>query len=315
MRPCRSPSHGCFALSGIDQYVFKAGVKIRERGVQLHNSFLESVIVVAATGWIVIDKVRCVQLIDHFRFTFLPCAFNPSARERVYVCFCSSRHRFLPNANRADHPGAHSIFRGTRSKTWNTTDGLLSRTVAYIDNTLFCEWNANGPSKFESHLGHTIVWQKFLTRARKAADNGDIKTISKTRPSNVTPFVLEDRWALDGLDQTTLQSLSKEARRKRVGVADVIHEAVELFVAKCEAEADLERKVIKFPMPLKTDSAMDHWFEFNKRGQLLIRRYNETLSVSAMALCSRTIRATHCEGPGSTGTQSGAVVMNQHGLQ
>jgi hypothetical protein len=55
-----------------------------------------------------------------------------------------------------------------------------------------------------------------------------------------------------------LQSLSKEARRKRVGVADVIHEAVELFVAKCEAEADLERKVIKFPMPLKTDSAMDH---------------------------------------------------------
>lgn len=43
-----------------------------------------------------------------------------------------------------------------------------------------------------------------------------------------------------------------------MGVADVIHEAVELFVAKCEAEADLERKVIKFPMRLKTDSAMDH---------------------------------------------------------
>ena len=52
--------------------------------------------------------------------------------------------------------------------------------------------------------------------------------------------------------------LSKVAKRKRVGVADIIYEAVESFVAKCEAEADLERKVIKFPMPLKTDSAMDH---------------------------------------------------------
>ncbi len=74
-----------------------------------------------------------------------------------------------------------------------------------------------------------------------------MKTIPKTRPSNVTPFVLEGCWALDGLDQLTMRSLGKEARRKRVGVADVIYEAVESFVAKCEAEADLEEKVIKFP--------------------------------------------------------------------
>jgi hypothetical protein len=71
-------------------------------------------------------------------------------------------------------------------------------------------------------------------------------TPPKTRPSNVAPFVLEGRWTLDGLDQKTMRSLSKEAKRKRVGVADVIYEAVESFVAKCEAEADLEKKIIKF---------------------------------------------------------------------
>jgi len=78
-----------------------------------------------------------------------------------------------------------------------------------------------------------------------------VKTIPKTRPGNVTPFVLEGCWALDGLDQSTLQSLSKEAKRKRVGVADVIYEAVESFIAKCEAEAELENKIIKFPTSLK----------------------------------------------------------------
>ena len=73
----------------------------------------------------------------------------------------------------------------------------------------------------------------------------------KTRPSNVTPFVLEGCWPLDGLDRATMRRLSKEAKRKRVGVADVIYEDVESFVAKCVAEADLEEKVIKFPTVAK----------------------------------------------------------------
>jgi hypothetical protein len=34
----------------------QGGREIRERGVQLHNSFLESVIVVAATGWLLSTK-------------------------------------------------------------------------------------------------------------------------------------------------------------------------------------------------------------------------------------------------------------------
>ena len=78
-----------------------------------------------------------------------------------------------------------------------------------------------------------------------------MKTTPETRPSNVTPFVLEGCWVIDGLDQTTMRLLSKEARRKRVGVADIIYEALESFVAKCEAHAELETKIIKFPTSLK----------------------------------------------------------------
>ena len=83
-------------------------------------------------------------------------------------------------------------------------------------------------------------------RVRKAAEGVCMKTISKTRPGNVTPFVLEGCWALDGLDQPTMRWLSKEAKRKHVAVADVIYEAIESFIAKCEAEAELETKIIKF---------------------------------------------------------------------
>jgi hypothetical protein len=77
--------------------------------------------------------------------------------------------------------------------------------------------------------------------------NEGMKTTPETRPSNVRPFVLEGCWALDDLDQATLRRLSKEAKRNRVGVADVIYEAIESFVAKCEAEVALETKLIKFP--------------------------------------------------------------------
>ena len=74
-----------------------------------------------------------------------------------------------------------------------------------------------------------------------------MKTTPNTRPSNVTSFILEGRWPLAGFDQRELQRLSKTAKRNGMGVADVLHEAVESFIAKCEAEADLEEKVIKFP--------------------------------------------------------------------
>ncbi len=90
----------------------------------------------------------------------------------------------------------------------------------------------------------------FNRCVRKVTEGGFMKTIPK-RPSNVTPFVLEGCWALDGLDQPTMRWLSKVAKRKHVRVADVIYEALESFVAKWEAEAELETKIIKFPTSLK----------------------------------------------------------------
>ena len=69
----------------------------------------------------------------------------------------------------------------------------------------------------------------------------------KMRPSNVTSFILEGRWPLAGFDQRQLRRLSKTAERNGVGVADVLSDAVESFVAKYEAEANLEEKVVKFP--------------------------------------------------------------------
>jgi hypothetical protein len=85
-----------------------------------------------------------------------------------------------------------------------------------------------------------------------------MNTAPKTRPSNVTSFVLEGRWPLDGFNQQELRRLSKTAMRNGVGVADVLYEAVESFVAKCEAEADLEEKVIKFPTVVNRWRSMDH---------------------------------------------------------
>ena len=78
-----------------------------------------------------------------------------------------------------------------------------------------------------------------------------MKTTQKTRPSNVTSFILEGRWPLAGFDQRELRRLSRTAKRNGVGLTDVLYEAVESFIAKCEAEADLEEKVINFPTVAK----------------------------------------------------------------
>jgi hypothetical protein len=55
-----------------------------------------------------------------------------------------------------------------------------------------------------------------------------------------------------------LRRLSRIAKRNGVGIADVLYEAVESFVARCEAEADLEEKVIKFPTVVNRWQSMDH---------------------------------------------------------
>ena len=104
---------------------------------------------------------------------------------------------------------------------------------------------------------HRKVTSNILRALKIGSLNGSMKTTPKTRPGNVTSFILEGRWPLAGFDQRELRRLSKTAKRHGVGVADVLYEAVESFVAKCEAEADLEEKVIKFPTVAKGGSATD----------------------------------------------------------
>jgi hypothetical protein len=110
-----------------------------------------------------------------------------------------------------------------------------------------------------------------------------MKTIPKTRASNVTPFVLEGRWPLDGLDQPTMRWLSKIAKRKHVAVVDVIYEALDSFVAKWEAEAELEKNY-QVPTPLNGGSATDGRFQSDESSQLFLRVRNETPSVAAMCI-------------------------------
>jgi hypothetical protein len=47
----------------------------------------------------------------------------------------------------------------------------------------------------------------------------------------------------DGPDQPTMRWLSKVAKRKHVAVVDVIYEALDSFVAKWEADAELEKNI------------------------------------------------------------------------
>jgi hypothetical protein len=71
------------------------------------------------------------------------------------------------------------------------------------------------------------------------------------------PLFLKDAGRSMGLTSESCDD-SKIAKRNGVGVADVLYEAIESFVAKCEAEADLEEKVIKFPTVADRWRLMDH---------------------------------------------------------
>jgi hypothetical protein len=97
----------------------------------------------------------------------------------------------------------------------------------------------------------------------------------------LAPFVLEGCWALDHLDQATMRWLSKVAKRKQMAVADVIYEAIESFVAKCEAEAELEAKIIKFPTSLKRWQT-DHLIPVPRMPSAFHPRAQRVVSIAAM---------------------------------
>ena len=69
----------------------------------------------------------------------------------------------------------------------------------------------------------------------------------KTRPKNIVPFVLRGLPPLDKLDQKLMRKLRKLADRTGATVEDLIHEGILEFVTKCQAEKELETKIIQLP--------------------------------------------------------------------
>ena len=73
----------------------------------------------------------------------------------------------------------------------------------------------------------------------------------KTLPQNIVPFALRGLPPLDKLDQSMMRKLRKVADRTGWTVEDLIHEGILEFVAKHEAEKELETKIIRFPTPMR----------------------------------------------------------------
>ena len=65
-------------------------------------------------------------------------------------------------------------------------------------------------------------------------------------PRNVTPFMLEG-WPLDALDQETMVALRKLSDQTGWTLAEVMREVTNEYVAKRQADKELEKKIIRFP--------------------------------------------------------------------
>jgi hypothetical protein len=69
---------------------------------------------------------------------------------------------------------------------------------------------------------------------------------------NMTPFAPFDGLPpLHKVDQTMMRRLRKLANRRGGSVEHLIHEALGQWVAQCEAERELETKIIRFPKRLR----------------------------------------------------------------
>jgi hypothetical protein len=72
----------------------------------------------------------------------------------------------------------------------------------------------------------------------------------KTPPPNMKPFAPFDGLPpLNKVDQTMMRRLRKLADQRGCNVEDLIHEAIEQWMAQCEAERELETKIVRFPKP------------------------------------------------------------------
>jgi len=68
----------------------------------------------------------------------------------------------------------------------------------------------------------------------------------KTLPQNVIAFRIAG-WDVHFMNQRLLKAMRRIADRRDWTIEDVINDAVNSFVAKHEAEVELETKIIAFP--------------------------------------------------------------------
>src|SRR5262245_24927711 len=73
-----------------------------------------------------------------------------------------------------------------------------------------------------------------------------MQTLPRRLPKNVEQFRIAG-YAVDGLDQEMLADLRRLADQTGETVEDHINRAVVEFVQRCQAEAELETKIIQFP--------------------------------------------------------------------
>ena len=91
----------------------------------------------------------------------------------------------------------------------------------------------------ESHI-------KYLARAQVRSLNGGMKTTPKTRPSNVTSFILEGRWPLAGFDQRQLRRLSKTAKRNGMRVS------ISSLKLSSHSSRNASLREVRYPIPPDT---------------------------------------------------------------
>ena len=95
-----------------------------------------------------------------------------------------------------------------------------------------------------SHLGHTFRPKIFLYGTRKSAQERVVKTL----PQNVIAFRIAG-WDVHLINQQLLNAMRRIADRRDWTIEDVINDCISSFVARHEADAVLETKIIKFPTP------------------------------------------------------------------
>ncbi len=73
----------------------------------------------------------------------------------------------------------------------------------------------------------------------------------KMLPPKMIPFTPFDGLPpLNKVDQTMMRRLRKLANRRGGSVEHLIHEALEQWAVQCQAERELEAKIIRFPKQL-----------------------------------------------------------------